>query len=526
VTSRALSPRGTALLLALVLALLAFRLGAVPLVGPDEPRYARVAVEMHRAGAWVTPTLQGQPWLEKPPLYYWLAGASFSVLGESESAARLPSLFAALLLVGATALVGARLYGSAAGLHAGFVAGTSLLPFVYGRAAAMDMLLAATVTVAIGIAGLRVLGIAGRLSLVAAAAAAGLATLAKGPLGLLLPVLVLGGFLLTTRGWRRLAELAQLKVLLAFLLVAAPWYVAILLDQGRRFLDVFILDHNVERFTSTIHHHPGPFWYYVPVLLVGLFPWSGLAVPAAFRLAPRESLADRFCLLWLALPLVFFSLAGSKLPGYVLPCVPPLAILVGHAADRMVREGASPERWLAGRVAALVTLALAALLAAVPALLYRLQEPLWRSVVPVCAWAVTVAFLFSRRVGADPAGALRLLRTGAAGLLLLTALVAPPILARRESGRSLFVPAMGREVLAWGAWRTAWMAGYFYNDGKVREVEQVTDVLSAADRASVLVLAGPSERRRLETMGSVEVHVLARGPRDCALLRVERRSAG
>jgi 4-amino-4-deoxy-L-arabinose transferase-like glycosyltransferase len=526
VTSRVLPARGAALLLALVLCLLAFRLGAVPLVGPDEPRYARVAVEMYRAGAWVRPTLRGQPWLEKPPLYYWLAGASFSVLGESETAARLPSLVAALLLVGATALVGARLYGSAAGLHAGFVAGTSLLPFLYGRAAAMDMLLAATVTLAIGLAGLRVLGIAGRLAVVAAAAAAGLATLAKGPLGLLLPVLVLGGLLLTTREWRKLAELAQPKALLALLLVAAPWYVAILLDQGRRFLDVFILDHNVERFTSTIHHHPGPFWYYVPVLLVGLFPWSGLAVPAVFRLAPRESLTDRFCLLWLALPLVFFSLAGSKLPGYILPCVPPLAILVGHVADRMVREGPSPESWLWGRVAALVTLVLGALLAAVPALLYRLQEPLWRSLVPLCVWAVTVAFLFSRRVGVDPAGALRLLRTGGAGLLLLVALVAPPILARRESGRSLFVPAMGREVLAWGAWRTNWMAGYFYNDGKVREVDSASEVLSAADRAPVLVLAGPSEQRRLETIGSIEVHVLARGPRDDVLLRVERRTAG
>src|SRR5512133_3363484 len=107
--SRSLPPRATAVLLALVLALLAFRLGAVPLIGPDEPRYARVAVEMQRAGAWVRPTLAGQPWLEKPPLYYWLAAPGFSVLGETEAAARIPSVLASLLLVGATALVGARL---------------------------------------------------------------------------------------------------------------------------------------------------------------------------------------------------------------------------------------------------------------------------------------------------------------------------------------------------------------------------------------------------------------------------------
>ena len=198
--SHSLPPRATGILLALVLALLAFRLGAVPLLGPDEPRYTRVAIEMHRAGEWVRPTLQGQPWLEKTPLFYWMAGGAFAVLGETEAAARVPSVLAALLLVGATALVGARLYGSAAGLHAGFVAGTSLLPFAYARAASMDMLLAATVTLAIGLAALRVLGIAGRPAIVAAAAAAGLATLAKGPLGLLLPILVVGGYVVLDAG--------------------------------------------------------------------------------------------------------------------------------------------------------------------------------------------------------------------------------------------------------------------------------------------------------------------------------------
>ena len=301
--SRDLPPRAGLVLLALVTALLVFRLGATPLVGPDEPRYTRVAIEMHRAGEWVTPTLAGEPWLEKPPLFYWAAGAAFSLLGETEAAARVPSVLAAVLLVFATALVGARLHGSAAGLHAGFAAGLSLLPFAYGHAASMDMLLAATVTVAIGLVALRLLGIAGRLSIVFAAAFAGLAVLAKGPLGLLLPGLVVGGYVLATREWRWLRELVSPLAVAAFVVVAAPWYVAIFLDQGRHFLDVFILNHNVQRFTSTVHNHPGPFWYYVPVLLAGLFPWSGLTVPAVWRTSPRESRADLFVLLWLLLPL-------------------------------------------------------------------------------------------------------------------------------------------------------------------------------------------------------------------------------
>jgi len=519
-----LPPRATALLLSLVGALALLRLGAVPLIGPDEPRYARVAVEMQRAGEWVRPTLSGEPWLEKPALYYWLAGASFRALGETEAAARLPSVLALLLLTGATALVGARLYGGAAGLHAGFVAGTSLLTFAYGRAASMDMLLAATVTLAIGFAGLRLVGIAGRTAFVAAAAAAGLATLAKGPLGLLLPGLVIAGYLVATREWRHLREILAPAALVAFLLVAAPWYAAVLADQGRHFLDVFILNHNLQRFSSTIHNHPGPFWYYLPLLLAGLFPWSGLAVPALVRVAPRASRADLFVLLWLALPLVFFSLAASKLPGYILPCVPPLAILMGRAADRLVAEGETPERWLSGRVVALVGLALASLVAAgAPAALFRIGEPLWRSAIPLGVWAVVTAFLFSRRVGVDPAGALRVLRVGAAGLLLLAALAAPPILARHESGRALFIPARGREVLAWGAWRTAWMAGYFYNDGRVRPVEGAREVLEAAAGGQALVLAGPGERRRLEAMGGIDVQPLATGPRQNALLLVRPR---
>jgi 4-amino-4-deoxy-L-arabinose transferase-like glycosyltransferase len=326
-----------------------------------------------------------------------------------------------------------------------------------------------------------------------------------------------------TREWRVVRALVAPGAIAAFLLVAAPWYVAILRDQGRHFLDVFVLDHNVQRFTSTIHNHPGPFWYYLPVLLAGLFPWSGLAVPALLRSTPRASRSDLLVLLWLVLPLAFFSLAGSKLPGYILPCVPPLAILMGRAADRLITESETPERMLWGRVAALVGLVLAALVAAAPAALFRIQEPLWRSAIPLGVWAVVVALFFSWRVGTDAAGAFRLLRIGAAGLLVLLALAAPEVLARRESGQRLFVPAMGRDVLAWGAWRTAWMAGYFYNDGKVREVEDASEVLAAIDAGPTLVLAGPSERRRLEAMSSLEVHTLARGPRENALLRVEKR---
>ena len=112
---------------------------------------------------------------------------------------------------------------------------------------------------------------------------------------------------------------------------------------------------------------------------------------------------------------------------------------------------------------------------------------------------------------------------GGAGFLLLLTLAAPPLLARRESGRAFFLPAQGREVLAFGAWRTAWMAGYFYNDGRVREVRELREVTEAARHGPALVLCGPAERRQLEGLADLRALVLAEGPRSNALLRLERR---
>lgn len=522
--SNALPPRATALVLALVAALLLFRLGAVPLLGPDEPRYARVAVEMHRSGDHVTPTLQGRPWLEKPALYYWLAGASFRALGETEAAARLPSVLAALLMAGATGLFGARVFGARAGLWSALVAGTCLLSFAYGRAASMDMLLAAAVSAATALLGLRALGIAGRLAVPAAGVLCGLAVLAKGPVGLLLPALAVAGYLLLARDGAAARRLWSPAAAILFVAVAAPWYLLVYRAQGQAFVDVFLLDHNVRRFTSTIHRHPGAPWYYVPVLLGGLFPWTGLLIPGAAQTRPRGDRRDLFVLSWALLPLLFFSAAGSKLPGYILPCIPPLALLMGRAAERMARpRPPTPEDALWRRAVALTTLALCAVVAAAPLVLLRQGDPLWRLAAPLGAWSLLVGWTFSRRVGADPDGALRVLRVGAAGLLLLAAVAAPPLLERRESGRPLFARAGGREVMAWGAWRTAWMAGYFYNDGRVREVQTLGEVLRAARAGPTLVVCGPGERRVLQRSPALDVTVLATGARENALLEVRPR---
>ena len=503
-------------------ALLLLRLGAVPLLGPDEPRYARVAVEMHRSGDLVTPTLQGQPWLEKPPLYYWLAGGAFALLGETEAAARLPSVVAGLLFVGVTALVGARLYGSAAGLHAGFVARhLASCPSPTAAPRPWTCCWPPPSPPPSGLIGLRLLGIAGRFAVPAAGVAMGLAILAKGPLGLLLPALVVAGYVVATAG---LAAAAAARspppACCSSCSSPRPGTSSSSARRARRFVDVFLLDHNVQRFTSTIHRHPGPWHYYVGLVLLGLFPWSGLLVPAIARLRPRR-LADRPLRLRSGslLPFLFFSAAGSKLPGYILPCLPPLALLMGRAArdlderrcaGRSPRRGARrPSRWRSrGRRAVR------------PA---GLGEPGWTATLPLAAWTLLAVGRRRRAHRTRPGGgAAPAARRRRAGLLLLLALAAPPILARRESGRDLFLPA--RRPRGPGLGRLAHGV-----DGRLLLQRRegagggaASATWSRRRRAGpVLVICGPARAAAARrARPALATRVLAEGPRGSALLRV------
>jgi 4-amino-4-deoxy-L-arabinose transferase-like glycosyltransferase len=331
------------------------------------------------------------------------------------------------------------------------------------------------------------------------------------------------GYIVATREWRHVRTVLSPAGIALFLLVAGPWYLLMWRHEGRAFVDVFILNHNLQRFTSTIHRHAGPVLYYVPVLLAGVFPWTGLALVELGTLKPRISRGDMLILLWLVLPFLFFSAAGSKLPGYIVPCLPPLALITGRAAHQMALGELRGPLGTGPRAAAMVTLLLACALAAAPLYLRSAGDPDWRLAIPFAAWCLLVGLGVRLRALRDPAGALGLLRVGAAGMLVLLAWAAPPILARRESGRSLFARIGGREVLVWGAWRTAWMAGYFYNDGKVREVAGEQEIADAAAGGPVFIMCGPGERRRLEAAPGLAVTPFAEGPRSSAILFVRRR---
>ncbi|MFH1069707.1 MAG: glycosyltransferase family 39 protein [Candidatus Glassbacteria bacterium] len=353
--------------------------GRPPLFDPDEGYYPAAAVEMAERGNWFDPVFNGQPRWEKPFAFYFAECFSFRLAGRSEFAARLPSLVAGLGLALTTLCIASLLFGPRAGALAGTFAATALQPVVYSRAAVPDMFLALFVTLSLygflrGRAALDESGPASGRWLLFSYAAAGLAFLSKGPLGVILPAIAAGGYLAVSGDWRRLARLKLFSGTLLFLAVAAPWYVYMYAVHGGSFLDEHFLQRNVERYFTDRWQHPGPLYYYLPVLLAGAFPWT-ILVAAGVVSAVRKifSGADlrqgafprplTLVLSWLLGMLLFFSFSRSKLPNYVLPLYPAVLALAGWYAQRLAEEG----RRSAGALVVWSTAGLAGLLIAVGA---------------------------------------------------------------------------------------------------------------------------------------------------------------
>jgi 4-amino-4-deoxy-L-arabinose transferase-like glycosyltransferase len=317
-----------------------FRLGTPGLFDADEPAYAQAAREMLETGDWVTPRFNGRPRFDKPILYYWLITLSYRVFGVTEFAVRVWSALAGVILVGLVAWAARRAFGSPADLWAGVVFATNPLTALLARAAVTDMLLTLFVTTAI-LAGLEALGGSRGARWWARLlwTAMGLAVLVKGPVGVLIPVFALGGSLIFLQErWRALGRLVPWEGPVAFVVLALPWYGLVLAANGWSFVEGFLIKHHITRYTGVVSSHAGPIWFYVPVLLIGFFPWSGF-LPAALwragkaaRLREGSNPADRLlvaCACWVTGVFVFFSFAGTKLPSYLFPAFPALALLVG-----------------------------------------------------------------------------------------------------------------------------------------------------------------------------------------------------
>jgi 4-amino-4-deoxy-L-arabinose transferase-like glycosyltransferase len=331
-------PRDLLLLAVVFGTLLALRLGSAPLANPDEGRYAEIPREMVASGDWVTPRLDGVPYFEKPPLVYWLVAAAEKTLGPSEWSVRLtPALFA---LAGIFATYGAAraIYGRDAGLWSAIVLGSCVLYLGLGHLLSLDMPLSVLMagTLFCFILGVREApGARRRRFLYGLYACAALATLTKGLEGFLITGAVMFIWLLVFGQWGRLRPLYLPTGVLLFLAVAAPWCVLVA-RRNPGWAHFFFIYEHWERFTDKGHGRYQPFWYFAPILVVGFFPWTGFLWSslrdglAGGWAARRRNAETGFFVTWAAFIFLFFSASQSKLPAYILPVFPALAVVVGR----------------------------------------------------------------------------------------------------------------------------------------------------------------------------------------------------
>jgi 4-amino-4-deoxy-L-arabinose transferase-like glycosyltransferase len=410
-----------------------FRLSAIGFLGPDEPRYAQVAREMLARHDWVTPVLFGHTWLEKPILLYWGEMLAYTVFGVSDWAARIPSAVAATLLVFGTFLTVRRIRYPAR-LDAAVMIASGVLVLGFARAAATDMLLAAPFCLSLlawfcwyqtafeaerrpthvhqasAKLGSEPTARSTRIWLVLFYALNACAMLAKGPVAPALAALILIAFCAAQRNLRALARTLDPIGLAAFFAIAAPWYILIQL-RTPQFFRIFFLEHNLARFGSNLYRHKQPFWYYIPVALIATLPWTiwivqGLtdaitalthppAAGSGKAALPDSSTApsftfEIFLLLWSLVPIAFFSISRSKLPGYILPAIPPLLILAAAAVHRRAARNEPPSRaTIIAHAILLASLGVAGCIA--PRLFFKL--PISAAALTFAAVAGTAIFL-------------------------------------------------------------------------------------------------------------------------------------
>jgi 4-amino-4-deoxy-L-arabinose transferase-like glycosyltransferase len=358
---------------AIILICLFGHLGAIGLVGPDDPRYAWIARAMAQTHDWITPRLYGQPWFEKPVLYYWAAAVGFLLGLPAEWATRLPSALAALAAAATIGWLGRRHYERSLSmwspcLLAPLIFSTSVAAIGFARAATPDMLFTAALTLAMASAACvlrrhRALRAAGDLApedraqddwwpLAFFGAFLGLGVLAKGPAAAILAAGAMGLWALVTRQWRPAFRLAHPVAIAVFSVVALPWYI-ICARRNPDFLRVFILQHNFERYLTPLYQHRQPFWFFAPILLLALLPWTILLVPVAqeghrlWRAKEFRNSPGLFFACWAIFPVIFFSLSQSKLPSYILPAVPALSLLCAVSAIRSMKTAVDGGRMIA-----------------------------------------------------------------------------------------------------------------------------------------------------------------------------------
>jgi 4-amino-4-deoxy-L-arabinose transferase-like glycosyltransferase len=299
---------------------------------------------MAATGDWVTPRLWGSPWFEKPVLYYWSAGIAMRIFGVGEFAARLPSAMAALLAVIAVAWTALRSYGIGAAWFVLLMLPTSVALVAFARAASPDMLFAGFLTAAMAVAcEMLQKPRPGNALRIAFGFFLGVAVLAKGPAA----VILAGGATIlwaaASRQWTAPLRFLHPLIVAVFCLTALPWYV-LCATRNPDFLRVFIWEHNFQRYLTPVFEHRQPFWFFGVVFLVSIIPWLPMSIAALGD--AKVSLQSKrwrhspalFMGCWSLFTLVFFSASQSKLPGYILPAIPPALLLLGASVAKQVHQ--------------------------------------------------------------------------------------------------------------------------------------------------------------------------------------------
>ncbi len=349
-----LAKRAWLLLFLVIVAFYLCGLGHLSFVGPDEPRYAEVAREMYLRHTLVTPTLGGHPWFEKPALLYWMMIASFAAFGVSEWTARLGPAISGLLTVAAVYWIGRRVElknvtsEGKLGMLSALVAGSSGGMIVFSRGASFDIVVTMTITIALGFVLAAEIDTDSkhcRWLLSGFYFFVGVSLLAKGLVGIVIPFGVVFAYYLMRRRWpRRELRFSLIWGLPLALVVAAAWYAPVIARHGWPFIDQFFIQHHFARFVSNKYHHPQPFYFYLPIILVLSLPWTPHLIDALagarrwkWRSDDAEDKSRVFVLAWFLFPIIFFSFSGSKLPAYILPSLPAAALLAGARLQGFIR---------------------------------------------------------------------------------------------------------------------------------------------------------------------------------------------
>ncbi len=327
-------------------------LGSIPLLEPDEGRYAEIPREMLATGDFVTPHLNGVLYFEKPPLYYWLGAASLASFGPNEFASRFWSALLGLGGVGLAYVLGRSMGGLRTGTHAAVILATSPLHMVLARVNIIDPTLTFFVDGALVCFWLAQAWERGRAAAAlwhGVFAASALAVLTKGLIGIVIPAAVIGLYVVLARQWTILARVPWVTGILLFLAIAVPWHVVVA-RRNPDFLWVYFVREHLLRYATPIAAREEPFWFFPAILLPGLLPWWGLLPTVARLLRPlaeirREKRHVLFLAVWAGFVVVFFSASESKLIPYVLPAVLPLAVVVALSLGAPGERGVGLARW-------------------------------------------------------------------------------------------------------------------------------------------------------------------------------------